>query len=431
MNHSSPVTLLLGILILPIILFGQSSNTIKLVKNINHSQEFNSHIKMPVQVGSRLFFAANDNVHGPEIWITDGTKSGTYLVKDAIKESAYSGPTGLTRLGDRVIFFTHETYVGYTLWITDGTEVGTGRLKQLTNRLDHTHPPEILTSSSDMVYIRIDHMAGGYELWKTDGTEEGTLQLRYFEQATPLSLGHTRFYHNELYFAAETPDHGSELWKTDGTQIGTIMLKDLISGKDDGAPFNFQALNDVLYFMANTSEGRQALWKTDGSEAGTQQVSINTFQSVEEGFSLAYKNRLLFVAKEEQFGSELWISDGTDSGTHILKDINPGLVDALPRWFAIADEVLYFSAIDKEYGDELWKSDGTSENTMLVKDIYPDSTGSSIVEIQTFGDKVVFQARTQLGSELWISDGTEAGTHLIKDINEGEADASPNTFIVA
>ena len=32
--------------------------------------------------GSTLFFTANDGIHGPELWKSDGTEAGTVLVKN-------------------------------------------------------------------------------------------------------------------------------------------------------------------------------------------------------------------------------------------------------------------------------------------------------------------------------------------------------------
>jgi ELWxxDGT repeat protein len=52
-----------------------------LVKEINTAPA-DSNISSPVEVGSLLFFVATDALHGAELWRTDGTPGGTFLVTD-------------------------------------------------------------------------------------------------------------------------------------------------------------------------------------------------------------------------------------------------------------------------------------------------------------------------------------------------------------
>ncbi len=42
------------------------------------------------RVGNRVFFTADDGVHGEELWVTDGTDDGTRLVKDILGPSDLS-----------------------------------------------------------------------------------------------------------------------------------------------------------------------------------------------------------------------------------------------------------------------------------------------------------------------------------------------------
>jgi len=42
------------------------------------------------RVGQRVFFTADDGVHGEELWVTDGTQEGTHLVRDILRPSDLS-----------------------------------------------------------------------------------------------------------------------------------------------------------------------------------------------------------------------------------------------------------------------------------------------------------------------------------------------------
>src|SRR5215218_1923401 len=67
----------------------------------------------PTQFGNEIatfngfvYFVANDDVHGNELWRTDGTNEGTALVSDIYPglPSTNSNPHRLTVVGDRLFF---------------------------------------------------------------------------------------------------------------------------------------------------------------------------------------------------------------------------------------------------------------------------------------------------------------------------------------
>lgn len=87
-----------------------------------------------VAVGSGLFFVADDRVHGRELWCSDGTVAGTRLVADL--DAGYGhgvlagtlvaiGATGL------VAFAGSDGQDGVQLWVSNGTASGTFALGRI------------------------------------------------------------------------------------------------------------------------------------------------------------------------------------------------------------------------------------------------------------------------------------------------------------
>ena len=46
----------------------------------------------PDRCGGTLFFAADDGIHGRELWKSDGTRAGTVLVKDIDPPTTAAAP---------------------------------------------------------------------------------------------------------------------------------------------------------------------------------------------------------------------------------------------------------------------------------------------------------------------------------------------------
>ena len=83
-------------------------------------------------VNGTLFFTANDGTTGDELWKSDGTEAGTVLVKDifpgAIGRIPFSSsPNFLTDVNGTLFFNANDDPTGNELWKSEGTEAGTVR----------------------------------------------------------------------------------------------------------------------------------------------------------------------------------------------------------------------------------------------------------------------------------------------------------------
>jgi ELWxxDGT repeat protein len=81
------------------------------------------------ELNGAVYFAANDgSVTGTELWKTDGTNAGTQLVKDICVDAAAScgsQPRNFSSAGGRLYFTAVDIAHGEELWTTDGSSAGT------------------------------------------------------------------------------------------------------------------------------------------------------------------------------------------------------------------------------------------------------------------------------------------------------------------
>ncbi|WP_216921961.1 Calx-beta domain-containing protein, partial [Synechococcus sp. CCAP 1479/9] len=82
--------------------------------------------------GKLFFTAIGGSATGKELWVTDGTPSGTVLFKDINPGAAPSSPSNFVVVGDK-LFFQATTATGREYWVTDGTPAGTVLIKDVAS----------------------------------------------------------------------------------------------------------------------------------------------------------------------------------------------------------------------------------------------------------------------------------------------------------
>ena len=185
-----------------------------------------------------LFFGADDaaDSHGNELWKSDGTAAGTFMVKDinpGVRKDGKprkSEPSQLVRVGARVLFVAHKLGYGFELWRTDGTASGTWMVKDIRkdNGLKGSEIKYMTRLQGVGVVFQANDGVHGGELWKSNGWPRGTALV---EDILPgAATSYPKFiaaFGTQAVFDAYDEVHGDEPWVTEGTGATTHLLKDI------------------------------------------------------------------------------------------------------------------------------------------------------------------------------------------------------------
>ncbi len=392
------------------------------------------------------------------IWLTDGTSEGTRvfvtLPDIGLGEHIAFGDT---------ILFVHQGDSGHELWRTDGSPAGTFLVKDI-----NAGPADSDISGfiefGDSVYFAADDGVHGSELWKSDGTEAGTLL------AADLNSGLFSSYPvqflvvgDKFYFAAGTGGIHA-VWVSEGTAETTQWIANL-------SP-SYNGLDVLGEMVVLDTSGPDGTWQVVGIDTANQEIKTLYETDVRINATLIVGSQLLFQENERLFSLDLE-SEGT--ATELADSVGSSLrlgddgfayfwrrIDGLPRQFrtdgSVAGTALVVVAPDDQpqrvpydtathssfpryVGDDesdpirgpwgepfnlenrwlfqalrdastgsstrtLWSTDGTPENTILLD-------AGPVASTQKLGEIVVVSS----GNSLVVTDGTIENTNTILEAN--------------
>lgn len=161
----------------------------------------------------KLYFKANDQVFGHELWVMDGTFEGTHLVKDIhVSTYNYTGSdlSWLTIFNNRLYFRANDQITGQELWTSDGTEEGTQLLKDINLSPGRGSMPEWFALFNHQLFFTANDGIHGQEIWVTDGSLAGTHLFPI--DVNPSGSSGAKWLsvlNNRLYFITSSP---TSLW---------------------------------------------------------------------------------------------------------------------------------------------------------------------------------------------------------------------------
>lgn len=307
--------------------------------------------------GDYVYFAGKRNELGTELYRSDGTVSGTRLVKDIFPGSPDSAPSNLTSYKDFLFFSANDGIHGKELWRSGGTPESTFLLKDLstTNATNGMGGADHFQVANGQLYFT-STSRGSSSLWKSDGTSSGTYEISKIPRPVTLMDGGTI-----LYFMTLT-DGRFELWRSG--PAGEAPTKLYQSNNLDPDPlfrFDYTRKDSTIYFITNDK-----LIQSNGTACGTFEIPINTYS--------IYPIEIL--GKDLIFGGMQ-----IDIGTELFKMALSDIPDPCSNWMSSAEtsrpKVAAVSLYPNPFGSEFTLQN--ADSVIVLVRIYDDR--QNIVEM--------------------------------------------------
>lgn len=399
--------------------------------------------------GSRMAFQGWTAATGRELWISDGTDAGTYLLRDFSP-----GPDDSWVIVDHILPGNSYSVLRVVqsdgprpIWITDGTQAGTRSVTDLDPSLaaDTLDIQDAGLLGEDLYFWKFNsHSAGAtqaYQLWRYT---VATHQVQYRGSVTARDLSPAGMPMNRiLLFTTNDTAVGSEPWSSDGSIAGTRLLANLAEERSNGSsdPGPYLTFGDVALFGATGSNGREGLWKSDGTSGGTTRLG----NGAPIGSNIPYNvrhvrlgNQLLYGGKLAYDKWELWSTDGTTS--HMVIDLSSDNLPYTGLWtsnpaacgvgFVTLNGSAYYGASPARVGT-LYRTDGTEAGTQSLGR-FPTSSrlfnpSSQVCVEAAYKNRVYFTAEDPVSGAqvLWRNDGTADGNTHVKTAAGRDLSVSP------
>jgi ELWxxDGT repeat protein len=207
--------------------------------------------------GSRNFFRQASTAFTNNIFSSDGTPAGSYLLGDPA--------LAIWIWSNLQMYPVSETDVaivaGQSLYTASGAAV---------TRQAGVEFPDRLVTAGGILYFTSINVASGMELWKWQ-PGSAPVMVKDIDPGPGSSCpSQLRAVGDKLCFSANDGTHGYEPWMSDGTAAGTQMIADLRTGTLGSDPSEFTAAGSYTVFTANDGVTGRELWQSRGTAASTR-----------------------------------------------------------------------------------------------------------------------------------------------------------------
>lgn len=418
---------------------GTEEGTVELHNDLTIGNEW-------VEDNGKMYFSGKNDTYGDELWCTDGTAEGTYLVKDIVEGTEGSEPISFFKVNND-IFFSAVLDNSFRIWHTNGTTSGTTyysimsgyeRVLKTTPSMvylfkedgiysfdgistakvkvqafrENSYPHvsiimgdlnnDLIVSSSADTKLQFDPTSG-FELYNYTPSNG----MEVIEDLNPLEAGDGVV--NKAHFSY--PEHtfintGNSIYfyGSDGVKSGLFRLSHspykidfLLSITTEGTTNNL-LLNtstfedNFLFCPAGDSLGA---FITDGTKVGTYKINKEDIGQISE------KDGKYYLSTESGIVVKSDITDPNAESTFLMRG-------GSPHYFEASNKVL-FAGYNESTGLELYETNGTPQTTQLFKDLYPGANNGLEIIFYSKSHGYIKKLKAD-GDELWITNGSLSGT---------------------
>ena len=226
-------------------------------------------------LGNLLLFNKADNSNGAELWVYDGTTAhivkniGTLPIGPDPLPDFGSNPQNLKAFNGYVYFWAQDDTHGFEVWRSDGTEIGTTLFADINTTLNASSGPgSPFIVSGNKLYFLANNGTTGQELWVTDGVDATAAHTHLVKDiiggANISSFAGNTFPHmtdvdGTLYFTINdnTANGLLSLYKTDGTAANTVPVAEHVY-------YSGNSVNPFDFIITNSPAGSALQHRHDG-----------------------------------------------------------------------------------------------------------------------------------------------------------------------
>ncbi|MFL2967716.1 MAG: putative Ig domain-containing protein [Candidatus Poseidoniaceae archaeon] len=398
-------------------------------------------------VGNTLYFQVDDVTTGIELWKTDGTTSGTKIVKDINVGSGDAFPQSFTdyhSIGDTLFFPADDGTHGFELWRTDGTASGTMMVEDL-NPNGNSANSWILNAGTSVIYLGHNgttHVVG-HDPANIGGVSSSfTGATCSISPALPTGLsidsstctisGTPSVVTSNTTYTVTANISGT-------TYQGTVWLSSAyqqLTPSVEGADLLVGDLMDDITFQYNASAASGSGSGSGGSVTTTygngSTWGVSSIGAISDDFHAVVDDTIYYIANTANNGTELVATNTSNGSSWLVEDFVSGSGSGYIGTYMdpiVVGDTIYFTFSDTTYSHELYAHDTSNHSTWQVADIksgsvgsYPGRYGLDIL----VGDTIYFSATDgSTGDELWAHDTSNHSTWQVADINSGSDNSKP------